>query len=433
MKPKMWFLFAGIITFLLWQAFNPHWFAHIRADINVYHWIISNFISQGSWANVDTNAYQPGALWFFLAVSQLIPSPPAQDVFLNAMVFVNVVLLLLHFSYFLYLGNKWSALIFALIALGMGPIIFFRFELLVSGLCLFSWHLFSKRNSDLFASFFLGLGSAVKIYPVVLFPFYLAEGLQAKAIGKVLSNIMAFAAGAVLPIIFYFATGGSWNDFNRSLSFNNLKPISLESFWGNIVTLVQKTAGIPIRPAPAYGVNGLYSDIFLDAHLVNAIWVVIFSLTVLWLLWKFRPNNYRNAVIPFVILLQFVTLSKTPNPQYMWWIFVFLPLVPLSLFSFSGKIIVLSSTFGSLALTQILYPLYYSEFLAFYLNRDRTYWWALAVCILRNLLLILLTIYAFKAALSQDMSLAEAGPNNLKNTKNYSSKPIKKRGRKRGR
>jgi hypothetical protein len=433
MKLKMWLFFAAITVFLLWQAFNAHWFAHIHTDINVFWWISSTFCSQGSWAHIDTNAYQPGALWFFLGVSQLTPAALTRDGFLFAMVLANIVLLLLHFTYFLYLGNKWSAFIFSLIALGMGPIIFFRFELLVSALCLLSWHLFSKRNSDLSASFVLGLGSAVKIYPVVLFPFYLAEVLQAKAIGKVVSRITAFAAGVALPVVMYFATDGSWNELFKSLSFNNLKPISLESFWGNIITLIQKAGGMPVRPAPAYGINGLYSDIFLNAQIVNQIWIVIFSLTVLWLLWKFRPNNYRNVLIPFIVLLQFVALSKTPNPQYMWWIFVFLPLVPLSLFSFRERIIVLASTFCSLVLTQILYPLFYSEFLAFYFTQNRDYWWVFGVCSLRNLLLILIMIYAFKAASSECLVSAKVGSRDIQNEKPFSPKPMKKGGKKRGR
>jgi hypothetical protein len=433
MKLKMWIIFSAITAFLVWQAFNSHWFPHIHTDVNVFYSIIASFFSQESWENINTNAYQPGALWFFLLVFKLIPLPPTPDAFLITMVVVNVVLLLLHFSYFLYLENKWSAFIFAFIALGMGPILFFRFELIVSGLCLLSWHLFSKRKSDLSASFFLGLGSAVKVYPIVLFPFYLAEVLQARAIKKVISRMMAFAAGAVLPMIFYFSTGGSWKEFINSLTFNNLKPISLESFWGNIVTLVQKTAGIPIRPAPAYGINGLYSDIFLKAAMVNLIWVVIFALTICWLLWRFRPNNYKNGIIPFIVLLQFVTLSKTPNPQYMWWIFAFLPLVSLSVFSFRERIIVISSTFCALVLTQILYPLYYSEFLEFYFQQKPEYWWVIGVCALRNLLLILVMIYAFKAALSDRIFLAEVKPIDLKNKRQLSPKPIKKRGGKSGR
>ena len=156
MKVKSWIFFAVITVILVWQAWNPHWFTHIYTDVSMYHRIIHAFSLQGSWANVNTNAYQPGALWFFWVVAKFIPFPPTLDAFMMAFVFMNVVLLVLHFSYFLYFKNNGAAFVFTLIALGMGPILFFRFELLVSGLCLLSWHLFTKRESDRSAAFFLG-------------------------------------------------------------------------------------------------------------------------------------------------------------------------------------------------------------------------------------------------------------------------------------
>ena len=138
---------------------------------------------------------------------------------------------------------------------------------------------------------------------------------------------MAFAAGAVLPIALYLGMKGSWKELLNSLSFNSLKPISLESFWGNIITLVHKSSGIPIRLVPKFGVNGLHSDIFLNAPKVDLIWVVLSSLTVIWLLWRFWPSHYRNHIIRSSAIRDSFQNSKSTIPVVVPCVFAHSPFV----------------------------------------------------------------------------------------------------------
>ena len=66
---------------------------------------------------------------------------------------------------------------------------------------------------------------------------------------------------------------------------------------------------------------------------------------------------------PFLLLIAFLLFQKNNNPQYAWWAFSLIPLIPHDWIGIRSKLILLVMASLALILSQIVFPLNYQEFL----------------------------------------------------------------------
>lgn len=383
----MWGIWLIGLVILLWQAYHPLWRPHLQVDVATFHQRTVSFLQNSSWRELAVNEYQPGALWFFAVLGWLTPPPVAWDGFFATIVLVNSLLIAAHFYYFLKHGSRYAPLIFLGVLLATGPILLYRFELLVSLLVLGAWHYFQKQRW-VTAGFLLGIAVAIKLYPIVLLPLFLAEAWRRRQVSRAVSVLIYFTIGVLLPVLLFIAWGGSFEGLLAALKFHGLKPIGLEGVWGVVVTTIESIQGIPVRITPGYGVHGLTSDLpLLSNHLLEIAWMIPYGLTLLLIVWRWRKIGYTDGGLAFVLLLVFVYFAKVVNPQYLWWFAVMFPLLARRWYQHTWWHIAPPLLVVSLFLTQMVYPLRYTEFLEWF-NGTETNPVTFIFVIVKNLLLL---------------------------------------------
>lgn len=395
------FLATTVVCWLLWfQANHPLWHPHIVVDPVVYWNRAASFSdSGGSWAQIGTNEYQPGALWFFSAVMGASPGARDFSVFLSALMAVNLLLIASHVvlaGIFASLRAAWLMLLFALL---VGPILLCRFELVVSLLVFGAW-IFWHRGVFMPAGFLLGAAMATKVYPILLVPLLAVAAWREGKWSRAGATLFACGAGGFLVTGALGLFGSDWGDVVASLRFHFDKPFGVEGLLGSGIPLLQSLLGIPLRMAPRNGIHGFESDLgSLPTLLLQWCWLLAF-IGVVWIAVSRCPRAERcsSPGIIFVLFGWYVLLGKLTAPQYAWWALPFLALMPKASMTrgewFSGLLLITLS----LVAAQFVYPLNYSEFLEcfggnfltngiYLLNFAKNLLWMGALCLITRALL----------------------------------------------
>lgn len=392
-------LFAVLII-LLMQLRHGLWRGHLEGDIHIYFDRSNTFIATHSWKNMGFNEYPPGALWYFVFVRSVFFNPSSYLSFLSGIVFFNTILFIQHFLFFKRHAHRIAGYIFLIIALGMGPSLFFRIELLVSILTLYAWKYFRDEKYST-SALLLGLGVSVKLYPVVLLPLLLAELLRTRKFHELLPAVMYFFIGCLLPAAFYVGFGGTLAALLQHMQVQGMRLISLEGFWGTYLTILQSIKQAPLLVSAAYNDHGLTSNLpFLGRTLMSSVCFILTGLVFVNTVFQSRKQTLKDAGWAFLLLFVLVYFTKTGGPQYRWWFMVFLPYIPPEWF---GKKfwywLTISFAFLSLALGQIVYPIFYSEFLSwFYQSVPGVSPRIFVVSTLRNILQLLALLITLRCA-----------------------------------
>ncbi len=336
---------------------------------------------------MEYDEYQPGALWYFVFTGLLVPNIQNYDAFLTATMLLNVALLCAHVAFFLQKEYRRAAPIFLLIVLGAGPFLLLRFELFVSLLVLLGWDCL-RKNRPAAGALLLGLATGTKLYPVILLPLFFLELMRQRRWMDVGRAAIFWTIGFLAPLAFFISLGGSLAGFMESMRVHGLKPVGLEGFWGVVLTLIQKAAGIPLRVGAGYGIHGLTPDLPLVTDTVlNYFWILPVALLYGTILLLYRRRGYTDWGLPFLLLFAFVYFNKVMNPHYVWWMASILPLVSISWYRTSHRWFAAILMAAAFALAQYDYPVYYDAFLAWYYgsSADSFYFWIIAI---RDLLLL---------------------------------------------
>jgi hypothetical protein len=392
-----WGFLALTLGVLLFQAHLPQWRGHLEIDVRIYLLRVWPFLTEGNWRHLEFSEYPPATLWLFALLSSFTANPSDYDAtlaaFLAAVISLNALLIVLHFVFFRRYGPRGASIIFLAAALAMGPILFFRFELLTTMLLLVAWELF-RRDRFGASALLLGLAACTKIYPVVLLPLLLIELVRKRQMRKIPGTVLFFLAGIFVPAVAFSAWGGSLAAIGGGLRMQQLRTVALEGFWGTLITLFQGAMGIPRRVVDLNNERGLISDLwFLPNSVVG---VAGIALTALLFVWMFRlPKERRlsDPVLVFLTLFVFTFFAKHENPQYRWWFAAFLPFLAPPIYP-KSRWIVVASVLTALLLTQYIYPLHYGEFLDwFYGKLDSPRFFAISAA--RNGLLLLAVALTF--------------------------------------
>lgn len=170
------------------------------------------------------------------------------------------------------------------------------------------------RDRDPLAGVLLGLGTAAKLYPVLLLvPFVLGRLRQRRAGGAV--NLVAWAgvAYAVVNVPFVLLSRPAWSTFFR---FNADRVADFDSLW-------------------FLACNRLHVGCGLSPHAVNAISgvVLVGVAAALWWARRLRQADFPRWTFGFPLLVCFLLANKVYSPQYgLWllpWFALAMPSVPL--------------------------------------------------------------------------------------------------------
>ena len=355
---------TAALVLLLWtRASDPRWLGHLQIDPVVFQTRAVSFLEHSSWAQAGTNEYQPGALWFFVATACGLDDPRQFDDFRFALLTANAILLCLHILLAAVFGEKHTPWVMMILAAATGPILLYRFELLVSLLVLTGW-LFWRRGHLNSCGFFMGLAMATKIYPILLAPLLLFGAWMSGKIRKGISSMFAWALGLFGMTFSLLIFGAQSQELMSAIKFHINKPLGIDGSLGSLVPILQNILDIPLRMAPRNGIHGFDSDLGgLATTAITWIWFPIALGVIGLILRKQRGSGYPNAGDLFVLMGVFVGLGKLMAPQYTWWALSLLPFAPADWLSRKKWITVMLLMVSSLLLGQIVYPLNYSEFI----------------------------------------------------------------------
>jgi hypothetical protein len=388
-----------VITFLSYV--NYYWF-HLRVDIyGQYINHAKSFLLYTNLANIGYNEYQPVAVMFFALLSPalLLGSDMVMS-YINALYFANIILIIvIAYLTYKYTKSYLSIIVFSLIILFAGPIVLNRFELLVFLFLLLSIY-FYKSNKKYLAYSFLGVATLTKIYPIIFAPYFFITELKGK---KPIKNVFMFclfyALGALAVIlVFNVVLKADFLKVFSDLKIHSLKPIHTESVYTSFLTFYHKVAtGNYPQAVGEWGIRGLKEPfIILPKAFYNYFWVIAITTFYIALLFK-KVKNIDTPKVLMTVILLFLVTSKILAAQYLLWFALFFPLIklPKNTNEQNSWQVDLFLILAALFLSQIVYPLKYTEFVdGFFING--THQWLFYTIFIRNIILVILLIRNLK-------------------------------------
>lgn len=391
-----------VLVVLLLQAYHPSWFNHMSIDVSVFYSRADYFINNLNFAQVNSNEYQPGALIFFALLSPILLINNSYITFTQTFFLANLFLVFLISFLYSKITNYKSIIIFSLILVFTGPIIFFRFELFAITFILLSLY-FLYTQKYILSSISLAFATTIKLFPMVLLPYFLIKRYRSDGLMAVIVYFLTFFIATCLFIsIFIFTFKSSLYDISNAINYHSSKSISIESNWATFITLIYTITNGTVPPLEAnFRMWALDRNIIVfPVNFYNYFWVLPISLLYIWLLTRKSLDIKKDSIFLISLLLTFIVSSKVQAPQYLLWFTLLIPLISANtLFSDKSLTIAFFLILLVLFLTQFIYPLSFGNFLEFYKNgTNLEFFWINA---LRNILLLIsLLIFLLKFKVS---------------------------------
>jgi len=403
-------LLLGLAVVLIGQAYHPAWSGHLSSDVLIHHNQVIKYAQEKSWSNIRFKEYQPGALWFFMVPRWLTGGQDNFEFYRAATIFVNSILILMHAWLFHRWGPRGANWLLGGMLLAMGPLLLYRFDLIVSLLVLGAWLLATGKHWH-WSGLVMGLAVVTKLYPIVLLPVLVAERWRDKKLAGVLQYLVWFGVGIALLAVPFLMWGGSLADIADSLDAYKVKPVEFSSLWANFLTIEQMMlGGGQLVIDGAHGVQGIaeVSAVF-PLQFYNFYWVVPTGFVLIAILWYWRGRSYLHPIIPIIVLTVFTLSAKVLNPQYLWWFLAWLPLLPLKLWPKRTRRNLITVVLASLILTQIIYPLRYYDLLNWYYGYSSDGGIFVLLLMRNSLLVIWLLMLINRAQRTSKLPLAQEG------------------------
>jgi hypothetical protein len=259
----------------------------------------------------------------------------------------------------------------------LGPLVLERYDLWPAACVVGAlWALLAGRPALGLAA--LGLGTALKGYPLVVAPLalvYVARRHGRRVAWRSLAALVAVLVVVVGPFL-VVAPGG----VRHSFVVQGGRGLQLETL-GSSLLLVGDRLGLyaahPTFTSGAFELTGPAAGALATAHTV----LVVAVLLALWAgFWRGVGGNRELVAASAAAVAAFAVLDKVLSPQFLLWL---VPLVPL----LGGRRSVVAATALAVAmiLTQLVYPVGYDELVTLHA-------WPVALLALRNALLLALTV-----------------------------------------
>jgi len=231
-------------------------------------------------------------------------------------------------------GARPTALaLYALLVVVSAPLLPWRYDLFPALLTVLAL-LCILGERPIWAGLWLGLGVAVKLYPIVLLPIFGAYYLAGKNRAALLRLLLGSAgAGAVTLLPFVLAAPDSPLSFLR---YHELRGLQLESLPAGAIVLAHALGLSPARLDFNYGALHLISPLSAAAlRWLPIAFVALFLVVLVRCLARFREEQAAQgrvtseSLIVYCVaaLLAFIVTNKVFSPQYIIWLLPFAPLL----------------------------------------------------------------------------------------------------------
>lgn len=378
-----------VIMVLFFLGNQPAQYLHLHTDVSNFYKESIGFLNTNSWNHIYFKEYQPGALWLTL-LPHALPLTNTEANYITSFVLINALIILVYYYILALIRPRSSLIILTALFLAAGPIVLFRLELPIGLLVLVAW-LFHTKTNPWLAGIFIGLAISAKLYAIVIWPLMAAQYLfLLRKHGYLWKFIAATLLGISITLIPFLATGQTLLDVHDTVTFFQLKPIGPDSIWGNIIALNWHFKYQEIPPInTSFGIRGFpRTTTSVSLSFFNSAWIFPTTFITIILLWLRRRSNYTDPTLPLIILTVFILSSKIINPQYLWWIASFLPLIVFTKKNSKWLTLTFLTMLLALSLTQIIYPIHYMDVIAWQ-DQHGSSFVPVTISILRNICLFL--------------------------------------------
>lgn len=327
-----WLVLGVVLVVLLLQALHPAWSYHLKSDADGFYYSrAAYFLEHHSLAGLGYNEYQPGAVLFFLSLSPLLMVMDSRVLYVAGLLTVNMVLVVvLAWWYRRVMRHDWAVYIFAGLMLFTGPIVLYRFDLLVGLAVVLALGLWQKGWS-VTSMLLLAVATLIKLYPAFLVPYLLLLAYRRERWSTALLYGLVFAVALWLLLgVYGVVLGVTPYQLLADLNIHALKPVHAESVWATGLGWWSRfTTGSFARGAGAYGIFGVAPEYVVGPlWFYNWAWVVPLVLLYIWLARRLKRRPVFEMTACVAIVLIFLVFSKILTPQYLLWALLLLPLVP---------------------------------------------------------------------------------------------------------
>jgi hypothetical protein len=329
--------------------------------------------------------------------------------------------------------NIWKTLgIYTICLLAIGPLITVRFDLIPAVITLLAIHMLIKGHFKI-AWVLLAIGVFTKLYPAILAPMFLIYQIHHNQKRAAIIGIMCFIATSIIIVIppLILSPAGLW----QSLTYHAQRGLQIESTYASVLELLYGFKLVTLDFTFSFGSVNVVSPLADILAKVSFGVMVIALVTVYWLFYRrlkncsdsllrssedsseansnLQPNSsLRAPVLPkqslpneerhrgisnagpsmasaftlvnfsIVAILTFMLTSKTLSPQYIIWIFPFVPLITGKWRNVCWLLFVMVGL-----MTFFVYPKYYGGI-------EHGELITVGILFLRNLVLIMLVVLA---------------------------------------
>jgi uncharacterized membrane protein len=255
--------------------------------------------------------------------------------------------------------------LYALFVALSAPLLPWRYDLFPTLLTILAF-ISVLRGRPAWAGFWVGLGIAAKLYPVVLLPIfglYFLAGRDYRALVRMVLGSAVAVLLTLLPFLFAFISPAQIFSF---LSYHSLRGLQVESVPAGFIMLAFKSRLTTAQIEFNYGALHLaspWSNVILV--LLPFAFIAVFSVVAFSAWGRFREESAASssqrasaetlAAYVFAALLAFIATNKVFSPQYIIWLLPFAPLLRLRQTLVFLVIVVLTIT---------LFPFDYNQLLA---------------------------------------------------------------------
>ncbi len=274
--------------------------------------------------------YPPGALPFLVLPALVTDSLEAYRAVFVAELAVVGALAVLAFDWALRnLGRRGRDRlvvlgVIAVVPVLLGGVILTRFDLVSAALVALAAGLMATGRLRS-AAFVVGVGIAVKLYPVVLVPLLAIAAWRRRGRREAVVVIALAAAPAVAVYLPFLILGadGVLDSFGRQLG----RPLQIESLGAGVLLALHHAVGMPLEWSSGSGSQNLTGTTAGAVAVLQGI-AQIAALALVWVGFARGPATTERLLrYAAAALVAFVALSKVLSPQYLVWLVLLVPLV----------------------------------------------------------------------------------------------------------
>ena len=274
--------------------------------------------------------YPPGALPFLVLPALVTDSLEAYRAVFVAELAIVGALAVLAFDW--ALGNLGRRGRDRLVVLGviavvpvlLGGVILTRFDLVPAALVALAAGLMATGRLRS-AAFVVGVGIAVKLYPVVLVPLLAIAAWRRRGRREAVVVVALAVAPAVAVYLPFLILGadGVLDSFGRQLG----RPLQIESLGAGVMLALHHAVGMPLEWSSGSGSQNLTGTTAGAVAVLQGI-AQIAALALVWVGFARGPATTERLLrYAAAALVAFVALSKVLSPQYLVWLVLLVPLV----------------------------------------------------------------------------------------------------------